>query len=490
MANAFPQTRVPYMSLMFDNSMAGGSSGIWKTLIIGHALTGSPAGLNTPYLISTADQAESLFGAGSILAEQIKSYKNNDQNVETWAIALTEGNGSTAATSKITPKIAAGSDGVLPMSVSGTIALYIAGIGIQVGITATTKPEEVGAAISSAINKNLYVPCTATVDTSSGTVTLTAKHKGAVCNGIDVSFNLGSETFPAGLSFTAEDFAGGAGNPDINAVFNAIKDTRFQGFVNPFSDAINLKSLAGQLQSRWEPTLQNDGFAFCSISKTVQDAVEFGNTLNSQNMCVVNTYGIPTPGYAVISGIAAQCCASAAIDPAMPLSTLPIASIMAPPQFAQFSFSERTSLLNAGVSTFNVVGDTVCIERIVTTYKKNSSGVADESYLNAETVLTLSKIRDYFREKFWSKFNRFKLAEDGINISAGQKIITPKKAKAELIAIYRDLEDIGLVQDTASFIQNVSVEIDKKNKSKMNMLLPPTVMAQLFNVDATIQFRR
>ena len=68
MANTFPVTRVPYMSFLFDNSMAGGAVTTWKTLIMGHALPNSCAGINTPYLITSSSKAVQLFGVGSLLA--------------------------------------------------------------------------------------------------------------------------------------------------------------------------------------------------------------------------------------------------------------------------------------------------------------------------------------------------------------------------------------------------------------------------------------
>lgn len=490
MANTFPVTRVPYMSVMFDNSQAMSSTSNWKTLIIGHALPNTKASINTPYLITSSDAGEELFGAGSLLFEQISAYKNNDSNIELWAIAIAEDSSSTAATSTMTPIIAMQADGKTPVTVSGTLSLYIAGKCLQIGISPTNKLTDIGNAINISINLNTSLPCTSNVSPESGVVTLTAKHKGEFNNGLDVSFNLNGETFPQGLAFTAGDFANGSGVPNVGAVFTAIKDTRFNAFVSPFSDSQNLKTLSDILESRWEPTTQNDGFCFTSIAKSVEDSVTFCANLNSQNIALINTYGIPNAGYQVCAAAAAQCSASALYDPAMPLSTLTLFGINPPPAFAQFSFEERSILLNAGISTLNVVGNNVCIERMVTTYKKNSSGVSDESYLNVESIFTLSFIRSYFRNKFWGKFNRYKLSDDGSKIAAGQKIITPKIAKAELICIYKDLEELGLVQNSDVFIKNLIVNRDTQNRNKLNMILPPEIMSQLFNVDATIQFRR
>lgn len=357
------------MSILFDNSMSGGSVPTWKTLLIGESLSDAKAEKNKPYLITSSDAADDIFGVKSMLSEMIKAYKKNDQNIETWAIALED-------------------DG------------------------------------------------------------------------------------------------------DIDNVFTAIKDTRFNAFVNPFCDEKNLKKFSDKLQERWEPTLQNDGFAFCFSNKSVEESIAFSAKLNSQNICLIDTYGIENHPHEIISAVAAQCSASALNDPALPLSTLALSGIIAPQPFMMRTFAERSILLGAGISTLNAVGNNVCIERIVTTYKQNNSGINDESYLNAETIFTLSRIREYVRTRFWSKYCRFKLADSGAFVAQGQKILTPKIANAEMLCIFRELEELGLVQDADIFIKNLVIERDKQNRSQLNMLLPYTVMSQLFQVNANIQFRR
>jgi phage tail sheath gpL-like len=475
------------MAIMFDNSGVGGTTETWKTLIIGHSMPNTPASLNTPYLVTSGDQADYLFGAGSLLAEQVRSYKLNDPYIETWAISIPEGSGSVAATTTITPVIAMGTDGKTPLTVSGTVSLYIAGKPVQVGISPTSSVKDVSTAISTQINSNPYLPCSSAVD-ANGLVTLTMDHKGTYANGTDISFNLFDETFPVGLTFKAPDFAGGTGNPDISAVFNSIKDTRYQGFLSPFSEQSNLKALSDILQTRWEPTLQNDGYAFHYCNKSIPDAISFASNLNSQNMSIINSGVIPTASYSFNAAVAAQCCASAAQDPAMPLKDLELIGVIVPPKFAQYSFAERTALLNAGISTYKCIGNSVYIERMVTTYKTNAAGIKDTSYLKTEKILTASKVREIFRTKFNSKYSRFKLAPDSQNIPVGQKILTPKIAKAELISIYRDLEEGGFVKNGDIFSANLSVTIDHNNSDKINVLLPVSIMSQLFSTNATIKF--
>jgi phage tail sheath gpL-like len=48
---------------------------------------------------------------------------------------------------------------------------------------------------------------------------------------------------------------------------------------------------------------------------------------------------------------------------------------------------------------------------------------------------------------------------------------------------------LGLVQDSKDFIENLVVEIDEKNKGRLNFLLPPTLIRQLIQTAVQIQFR-
>ncbi len=487
MANEFVTTRVPVMQFKFDNSNSKGAIDSWKTLIIGHSLSNASAVIDTPYLINSEEQADVLFGAGSLTAEQVRSYKLNDKNIELWAMSIAENNDSTAASCSIIPTIELDQDGKTPKIITGIVTLYIGGKRVSSYISPTNQIKDISSAIASKINSNPYYSCTASVDTN-GYLNLKMNNKGTFGNGIKVFFNLMNETFPAGLSFNNAAFYGGSGTPNILSVFNAIGDARFKAFVFPFSDDLNMKLMSDELLKRWEPLVQNDGYAYTYCNKSISDTISYANNLNSHCISVTNTNELPTSGYIVNAAIAAQCSASAAVDPAMPLKDLPLIGVIPPPKFSQYKFNERSTLLNYGISTYKCVGDSVYIERMVTTYKKNSAGISDSSLLKPEKILTASRARDELKTRLNSKYSRYKLAPDGQTIPVGQKILTPKKANAELISIYKDLEEQGLVTNFDDFKKNVFTFIDKNNGDQLNMNIPIYIMNQLFNINATIQF--
>ncbi|TOM58041.1 phage tail protein, partial [Vibrio parahaemolyticus] len=79
--------------------------------------------------------------------------------------------------------------------------LYIAGIRVQITVVATDTPQMVATALLNVINRNSELPVTAKAEAD--TLTLTAKNKGSLGNGIDIQLNyrglMGGEATPSGL---------------------------------------------------------------------------------------------------------------------------------------------------------------------------------------------------------------------------------------------------------------------------------------------------
>ena len=429
MANQFTQTRVPFMSLMFDNSMAGGSVKKWRTLIMGTKNDLGTATANKPCLVVDKNQGISLFGIGSVLSNQITAYKNNDTNTELWAIALeqVESENLKKAQIELKPVVVSltdkdgkalfkDKDGKDIECISGDINLYISKEKISLNISKDKNIKDFSALCDELVlqinafqenNPGKYLIIDAVLGKNKDKIILKNKEYGDFLNGIKLEFNLNKEEFPVGITeiqtgsfpdpttnptsikansaavklvdtYEKRDyFSGAKGSPDVSEVFHAIKDSRFNTFVCPYLDDATFTAFKDRLEERWEPTKQNDGVAFLSLDKDATESCDFVKKFNSQNITITNTYGIPEYSYIVNASVAAQCSASALADPAMPLSTLALSGIRSPDEFSQLSFAERSTLLGSNISTLVVVGDNVVIERMLTTYKKNNSNIDD-----------------------------------------------------------------------------------------------------------------
>src|SRR3546814_8259014 len=69
------------------------------------------------------------------------------------------------------------------------------------------------------------------------------------------------------------------------------------------------------------------------------------------------------------------------------------------------------------------------------------------SFLDVNTLLTLAALRYSQRARIAQKFPRHKLASDGTKAGAGQAIVTPSVIRAELVALAREWEDAGWVEN-------------------------------------------
>ena len=124
----------------------------------------------------------------------------------------------------------------------------------------------------------------------------------------------------------------------------------------------------------------------------------------------------------------------------------------------------------------------------MTTYQKNAYGAPDTAYLDVNTVLTLGYLR-YDMRTFWlNKYPRHKLANDGTRYGAGQAIMTPKVAKAEVVNRFRMWEEQGLVEGFDQFKDDLIVERNGSDPNRLDILMSPDLVNQLRVTGVQIAF--
>ena len=197
-----------------------------------------------------------------------------------------------------------------------------------------------------------------------------------------------------------------------------------------------------------------------------------------------------TPPCECAAGVAAVVAYFANIDPARPLQTLYVAGVLAPAEGDLFTRAERNLALYYGIAATRVdASGLVQIDRIITTYQTNAAGASDTAYLDVTTMLTLLYLRYSFRTRIATRYPRHKLADDGTRFGAGQAVITPKIGKAEAVAWFREMEELGLVENFDTFKANLVVERNATDPNRLDWLLPPDLINQLIVGAASIQYR-
>lgn len=496
---------VPMFMTEFDNSNAAkGGAMPWKNLLIGQALSGN-TNTGTLKQITSDEQADALYGAGSQIARMIRAFRKNTRNSELWALAVADG--TTAAEGSIAVSFS-GSASVAPKS--GAIRLMIGGQSVNADVVAGKTAIQVATAIVEAINANPQLPVTANniVSTSpTATVTLTAKNGGTCGQGIDIRYNhYQGQELPDGVVLTVVNMNGGGSDTSYETagVGTIIRGTWFNAIVAGSDDVANVAYIKGLLDDRWQATVQQTGVLFFSLNGCVVDGTPDayfgtasldalktrGNALNSQVIVLPSLPETPTPGFEVAAAVLGCIAPKALNDPAQPLSNWPVAGIVAPRETDREDLEGNNALLKAGCALLTCGNDgTVYLKRTVTTYKQNPSGAKDTSYQQLEKVFTLSFLRWDWNNYLAGRYPHAKLADDGTDFGPGQVIMTPKLGEAELLGRYEYWISKGLVQDYATFKANLVVVRDPDDDTALQFLIPADLIDQFFIGKSKIQFK-
>lgn len=486
--NSIPNNiRVPLFYAEVDSSAANTTQDSGASLIIAYPLANSPIERNKLMIMPSADLAKKLAGRGSQLARMVDSYRNIDDFGELWVIAVDEPAAGAKATGEIKISGTAGE--------TGTLSLYIGNTKVQSRVTIADTAENIINALTNAINANLDLPVTAVVN--NGVITLTAKNKGLNGNDIPLCFNyygaIGGEETPDGLKIVITQMHGGKGTPDLTPVIASMGDKLLDFIAFPFNDLSSLATFNREMDDttgRWSYTRQLYGHAYTAKKGDLSELVEFGDKLNYQHITVA---GYEKTIQTSIDELVAMRTARNAIfirnDPARPTQTGLLNGALPASDSEQFTLTEQQSLLSHGIATAYVSSGNLLIQRDITTYQRNSYGIADNSYLDSETLHTLAYVLRKLRSVITSKYPRHKLANDGTRFGAGQAIITPAVAKAEINATYRQLELQGLVENFELFKKNLIVERNINDPNRLDVLFPPDLVNQLRVFAVLAQFR-
>ncbi len=481
--------RVPLFFADLDNSKANTGQSTQRALIIGQKTAAGTGVANVPVISQGVADAKVVGGPGSMLALMTAAYRNADSFGEVWYLPLADDPTAIAATGSVLFTSAPTANGVL--------YLYIAGQRVTLTVSPTLTVASMATALAAAINALPDLPVTAAVDgVTAGKVNITAKNAGLAAGDVDIRMNyLGTasgEVTPAGLGVTITPMTGGAVNPSLALALANLLDKEFDFIALPYTDTASLDAIKAFLSSktgRWSWSKQIFGHAFAAYRGTLASLTTFGNTRNDEHVSIIGFNDSPSPAYVWAADLAGTIAPSIRADAARPVQTLALSTVLAPPIQSRFALTDRNVLLWDGISTFTVANDgTVQLENVITTYQFNSFGVADNSYLELETMTNLTYVLRALKAVVTSQFARMKLAADGTRVSPGTNVVTPKIIKGALIAQYRQLEDNGFVQGSTQFAANLIVQKNSTNPNRVDVVYPAILINQLRIFALLMQF--
>jgi phage tail sheath gpL-like len=498
--NNIPKTqRTPGVFAEIDNSRAlqGLAQNPHKVLMIGQKIAAGTVDFDTLVQITKDGLADGYFGPGAVLARMCNKFKENNPNTELWGMCIGSGIGGVAASAELDLSLVRNSDD----GYSGAATLFMMvngkrGGNFDIAITSGQATTSIASTIVSTINGDSTLPFTATVSgvpASGGLIIFSAVCSGTLGNYLDIRFNYDvGNSYPPGFSVALSTvvFDGGSVDPDLDDVWTIIDDERFNYIIQPYIVAAALEKVEDELADRFKPLVDLQGHGFTAVRGTQASCTTLGNSRNSPHNTIIGAYDSPTSPEEWAAALGAIASFNLNNDPARPLHFLELKGIMPPPTESRFTRAERDILLYDGIATWRVDTGKVLIERCITTYQTNALSIADPSYLDIQTLATLGEIRDQFKIRMSNRFiqPRFKLADDGFPVQPGSYVATPSSIAQEIIALFAQLRDVGLIEEVDEFAENLIVERDLTDVNRVNVLMPPDLINQFRILAGLIQF--
>lgn len=455
-----------------------------RLLLIGQMLAAGSATAGEPVL--TQDNGAGLFGAGSMLAEMCRIARLNAPFREIWALPLEDDGAGTAAVGKIT---VAGT----PVSVAGTLTIYVAGVRLRIRVATTDDDDAVAAALVAAINAEASLPVTAAVNgVNANECDITARHKGALGNDIRIDTDLiGDESTLAADLLTITAMATGAGDPDFTSALTSLGDEEYDWIAAPYADATNLGAIGLFLDGetgRWGPLEQLYGHYIAFKAGALGALSTLGLSRNDEHVSILGAYNSPSPPWSWAAAVGGRACDHLQDAPELsrPLHSLELHGIVAPKIADRFDIADRNTALFDGISTYHVRRDgTVAIDRLITTYQTNAWSSADATWLDVNTMAQTMYMLRFLKAKITSTYGRVALADE--NPFGLQGVATPSDIEETIIHGYQELVADGVLENTDLFAQELIVERDNTDANRVNVYLPYDVVNQLriFAVNAT-----
>ncbi|MAI62410.1 MAG: hypothetical protein CBB87_08035 [Micavibrio sp. TMED27] len=435
-----------------------------RILVIGQKLATGSADELTTQIIADEDQAKALFGQGSQIALMCGIILGIQDTIEVHAIAQDDAAASATASGSIVVTNAA--------TASGTLFLYIAGQGLQIGVSALDTAAEAAAKIVAAINEENDLPVTAVINGGDDTqVDITSKNAGLTGNEIKIVTNYyRGEVLPEGFAINITQLAGGTTNPDVTDVLDAIEGEWFTEFLMPYTDASNLKIMEDELERRFSPNVKMDATLSIAHRGTFAENYTFTNAQNSEFVtCIDVPADAPQPAYLWAAAIVAWTAFWSQQHPVRPYLGLVLKGIK-PPKTRRTDAESRI-LLNNGCTTWKVNADgNVSIERLVTMYQVNAAGIEDDVFLDITKVKQLSFIRydhnAYISTLYFGEEARV-LTTSEAAAAASTTLVTPKTIAASSTARAQLWISAGWVSE----LVDIRAEVDQGDPTRVNMLM-------------------
>lgn len=473
--------RYPGAYVEIDGSQAGLGGDIPAVLLVGQKLASGTAAAGEIVRIGSVADAVDKAGAGSMLAQMAARYRAIDPVLDLYMLPYADLPAGVQATGTLTVTAAP--------TASGTLAVYVAGRRVQVGITAGATAAAVATAIAAAItDAGDDIPVTAAA--VGAVVTLTSRHKGSCGNDIDLRLSLYQEPIPAGLAVTIAAMSGGTGNPDTGDLTAILGQQWYRYVALGFADASTLAAWHAESQLRYAPPIQAGFRAFAAFRGDYLAAAAFGEAKNCEHIAMLAAGINPTPTWEAAAITAAAAAPRLFNSPVQSLEGAALTGMVA---VDYFDWTQANSLLFSGMSVMQVGRDGSCsIKRLISLYQYRADGSSDDAYLDINAAEVMERIRYEQRIGAIQRFVGSAAARSPEGYRPGLRITTVDEVRAYLLSLYQLtlMQEYGWVQDYSYYKANLIVEQDPDNPSRFNYRDTPVILSPFYVLAGRSQFRK
>lgn len=481
-----------------------------KVLIVGQMLTGTATAGQLVQEIGNAGQEDGLFGSTSMVAGMVRRFKQVNRVTQLDVLPLADGGSATDATAVCTVTGTATAAGRVTLTV-GSAKDFKVNVDIPSGASETEAATAIVTAFANNVSKAPF-----TQASTAGAVTFTATNGGTHAN----DWTIAIEGSVAGLTFALTGWTGGATDPVLTDIFDAIGDIRYQTIVYPA--VYGLAEVEDLLNDRFNSTNDvKDGVAIQVRKGTLAELKAYTSALNSQSLVIFGNRtltGTTAIGTAIqempdVSASEIAALRSLRLTQDAPLgdilttvapldqfggtsiASLPYFNTLVPqhlPETAGTGWTQEESdeLESSAVSVFgsNRAFNNVILGQVVTTYLTDEAGNTDDSFKFLNTIDTASVVREFFFANLKSRYAQTRLTDGDV---------LPRRDMANAITIrgfcnqlYDLLAEQGLVQlgtpAKTDFNDNLAITINvRTGTATINMA--PLLVGQLRVVLGTVQ---
>jgi phage tail sheath gpL-like len=449
-----------------------------RLLLVGYRGTNGTASLNSPVLVPNKPYIEdTLFGPQSMLGSMVRIARRGAPFQEIWALPLGYPGGGTRSTATLDF-----TGLTLPVSTNTEAAVYLAGTRYAVTVTPTDTATTIANKMAGRIEEDTYGQANAVA--AAGVVTLTSIAIGIESNDLNVSNSSdGPESVPT-TEIAVTNFSGGTGVVDLTTALASLGDEEFAWVASGVNGDANIASFTSffdETSGRWSPYSQKYGHVLMSRYSNLANLSTLGDGLNDPHLSVLGVHeSFQSPSWDLSAAIMAQVALGLSDAPALsrPLQFTKLPGITGELIRNRFNLTERNTLLYDGISTirYSNAGD-VLIERLITTYKTDETGTSDATFLDIQTLAQSQYAIKYLRNKVVGRHGQDALADD--NAIPINGVSRPRDIKTTLIAGYAELAALGVVENQELFEQNLVVERNAIDASRIDVSLPVDVVNQL-----------